>query len=249
MATSTTGPSPASRVPLVRVLRALEVPLLLAVPSGMVAAAWLGASSAAGLLAAVVTLVLVLFLAGYEASRPGLRQIMPTLVLAALAAAGRVLFGPIPDFKPVSAIAIIAGATLGRRNGFMVGALAALTSNFFFGQGMWTPWQMYAWGLVGYLGGVAADAGAFTRKDGSVRMPALMCAGALSGMVYGAIINAYDVIGFVKPFTWAGAAARVAMALPLDFMHSVATCIFLAALYDPWARRIKRVVRKYELRG
>ena len=74
---------------------------------------------------------------------------MPTLVLAALAAAGRILFGPIPDFKPVSAIAIIAGATLGRRNGFMVGALAALTSNFFFGQGMWTPWQMYAWGLGG----------------------------------------------------------------------------------------------------
>ena len=60
-----------------------------------------------------------------------LRQIMPTLVLAALAAAGRILFGPIPDFKPVSAIAIIAGATLGRRNGFIVGALAALTSNFF----------------------------------------------------------------------------------------------------------------------
>ena len=90
----------------------------------------------------VVALVLALFFAGYEASRPGLRQIMPTLVLAALAAAGRILFGPIPDFKPVSAIAIIAGATLGRRNGFMVGALAALTSNFFFGQGMWTPWQM-----------------------------------------------------------------------------------------------------------
>ena len=80
--------------------------------------------------------------------RQGLRQIMPTLVLAALAAAGRILFGPIPDFKPVSAIAIIAGATLGRRNGFMVGALAALTSNFFFGQGMWTPWQMYAWGEI-----------------------------------------------------------------------------------------------------
>ena len=106
------------------------------------------------------------------------------------------MFGPIPDFKPVSAIAIIAGATLGRRNGFMVGALAALTSNFFFGQGMWTPWQMYAWGLVGYIGGALAHAGAFGRADGTVRMPALLAYGFASGLLYGVVINAYDIIGF-----------------------------------------------------
>ena len=117
-----------------RLLAKLEIPLLLAVPAVMAAALLAGVEQAALAMLVVVALVLALFFAGYEASRPGLRQIMPTLVLAALAAAGRILFGPIPDFKPVSAIAIIAGATLGRRNGFMVGALAALTSNFFFGQ-------------------------------------------------------------------------------------------------------------------
>ncbi|MBE5711545.1 MAG: ECF transporter S component [Slackia sp.] len=110
---------------------------------------------------ALLTLVVVLasigiFFASYEASRPRLRDIMPTVVLAALAAAGRILFAPIPDFKPVSAIAIIAGVAFGRKNGFMVGALAALASNFFFGQGPWTPWQMYAWGLVGYGAGLLA---------------------------------------------------------------------------------------------
>ena len=119
-----------------RLLAKLEIPLLLAVPAVMAAALLAGVEQAALAMLVVVALVLALFFAGYEASRPGLRQIMPTLVLAALAAAGRILFGPIPDFKPVSAIAIIAGATLGRRNGFMVGALAALSSNFFFGQGM-----------------------------------------------------------------------------------------------------------------
>lgn len=154
-----------------RLLAKLEIPLLLAVPAVMAAALLAGVEQAALAMLVVVALVLALFFAGYEASRPGLRQIMPTLVLAALAVAGRILFGPIPDFKPVSAIAIIAGATLGRRNGFMVGALAALTSNFFFGQGMWTPWQMYAWGLVGYVGGALAHAGAFDRADGTVRMP------------------------------------------------------------------------------
>ena len=146
-----------------RLLTKMEIPLLLAVPAVMTAALLAGIEQAALAMLVVVALVLALFFAGYETSRPGLRQIMPTLVLAALAAAGRILFGPIPDFKPVSAIAIIAGATLGRRNGFMVGALAALTSNFFFGQGMWTPWQMYAWGLVGYIGGALAHAGAFDR--------------------------------------------------------------------------------------
>ena len=167
---------------------------------------------------------------------------MPTLVLAALAAAGRILFGPIPDFKPVSAIAIIAGATLGRRNGFMVGALAALTSNFFFGQGMWTPWQMYAWGLVGYVGGVLAYAGAFDRADGTVRMPALLAYGFASGLLYGVVINAYDIIGFVQPLTWAGAVARLATAVPFDITHGLATCVFLAALYRPWCRREIRTV-------
>ena len=156
------------------VLGKFEVPLLLAVPVAMAAALLSGVEQTALLLLAVVVLVLAMFFAGYEASRPGLRQIMPTLVLAALAAAGRILFGPIPDFKPVSAIAIIAGATLGRRNGFMVGALAALTSNFFFGQGMWTPWQMYGWGLVGYVGGALAHARAFDRAGGGVRTPALV---------------------------------------------------------------------------
>ena len=231
-----------------RLLTKLEIPLLLAVPAVMAAALLAGVEQAALAMLVVVALVLALFFAGYEASRPGLRQIMPTLVLAALALrlVPAALYY-IPDFKPVSAIAIIAGATLGRRNGFMVGALAALTSNFFFGQGMWTPWQMYAWGLVGYVGGALAHAGAFDRADGTVRMPALMAYGFASGLLYGVVINAYDIIGFVQPLTWAGVVARLATAVPFDITHGLATCVFLAALYKPWCRRINRVVVKYGL--
>lgn len=230
-----------------RVMSKLEIPLLLAVPMAMASAMFAGIEQTALLMLAVVLLVLALFFAGFEASRPALRQIMPTLTLAALAAAGRTLFGPIPDFKPVSAIAIIAGATLGHRNGFMVGALAALTSNFFFGQGMWTPWQMYAWGMVGYAGGALARAGAFDRADGTVRMPALVAAGFASGMLYGAIINVYDIVGFVQPLTWVGAVARLATAVPFDAVHGLSTSLFLAVLYRPWCHRINRVVRKYGL--
>lgn len=228
---------------------AFDLLLILAVPAIMLLLFAMGLQQSALALLASVGTVLVLFFANYEHSRPALRQIMPTLVLAALAAAGRILFAPVPDFKPVSAIAIIAGATLGCRAGFLVGALAALTSNFFFGQGMWTPWQMYAWGLVGYLGGVMARTGAFVRPDGAPRRFALAAAGLFSGFLYGAVINAYDVLAFVKPLTWEGAALRVAASLPFDAMHGVATAVFLLVLYIPWTRRIDRVVHKFDLRG
>lgn len=226
---------------LSRTLSALELPALLAVPVLMVALALAGVDATAGLTLLVALLAVGLVFASFEASRPPLRQLMPTAVLAATAAAGRVLFAPIPDVKPVSAIAVIAGATLGRRSGFMVGAVAALVSNFFFGQGSWTPWQMYAWGLVGYLGGVFADRGLLER--GGV----LYAWGFLSALMYGAILNGYYVLGFVRPLTWPSVLAAYAAGFPLDCVHGVATAALLAAIWLPWGRAIRRVVRKYDL--
>lgn len=224
-----------------RTLSALELPALLAVPILMVTLALSGVDATAGLTLLVALLAVGLVFASFEASRPPLRQLMPTAVLAATAAAGRVLFAPIPDVKPVSAIAVIAGATLGRRSGFMVGAVAALVSNFFFGQGSWTPWQMYAWGLVGYLGGVFADRGLLERRG------ALYAWGFLSALMYGAILNGYYVLGFVRPLTWPSVLAAYAAGFPLDCVHGVATAAFLAAIWLPWGRSIRRVVRKYDL--
>lgn len=224
-----------------RTLSVLELPALLAVPILMVTLALSGVDATAGLTLLVALLAVGLVFASFEASRPPLRQLMPTAVLAATAAAGRVLFAPIPDVKPVSAIAVIAGATLGRRSGFMVGAVAALVSNFFFGQGSWTPWQMYAWGLVGYLGGVFADRGLLER--GGV----LYAWGFLSALMYGAILNGYYVLGFVRPLTWPSVLAAYAAGFPLDCVHGVATAAFLAAIWLPWGRSIRRVVCKYDL--
>ena len=142
---------------------AAEIVAIVATPAVLAACAIANFDQTALLTLVVVLASMGIFFASYEASRPRLRDIMPTVVLAALAAAGRILFAPIPDFKPVSAIAIIAGVAFGRKSGFMVGALAALASNFFFGQGPWTPWQMYAWGLVGYGAGLLAMAPAKRR--------------------------------------------------------------------------------------
>lgn len=170
----------------VRTRIAAEIVAIFATPVVLAACAIANFDQTALLTLVVVLASIGIFFASYEASRPRLRDIMPTVVLAALAAAGRILFAPIPDFKPVSAIAIIAGVAFGRKSGFMVGALAALASNFFFGQGPWTPWQMYAWGLVGYGAGLLAMVPAKRRaveSKGSCRARSGKATGVTCGLL------------------------------------------------------------------
>lgn len=235
---TTLPPAPSSRCPG---NPWLEVPVLVAVPATLALCAFLNIANSALLTLGVACGALALFFAGYEASQPALRQIMPTAVLAALAAAGRVLFAAVPDVKPVSAICILAGVVFGRRSGFMVGALAALVSNFFFGQGPWTPWQMYAWGLVGYLAGVLGDAGAFRHQ------PVLYAYGFASALLYGFLLNSWYLVGFVHPITLPAALAAYGAGLPFDTAHAVSTVVFLALLYAPWRRKLDRIKRKYAL--
>lgn len=220
---------------------AIEAVTVVSVPVVLVACAVLRVEQTALLSMLVVLGALLLFFLGYERRRPRLRDTMPVAVLAALAAAGRILFAPIPSFKPVSAIAIIAGAVFGRRNGFMVGALAALVSNFFFGQGPWTPWQMYAWGMIGYCAGLLAQSGMFRRK------PVVYVYGFLSGIAFGFIMNVWSIIGFYGAQSFQQILALYALALPFDIVHGVATVAFLLALYAPWHRKLERVKRKYAL--
>lgn len=236
--------------PAARLLRALEVPALIAVPAVMGACAFAGIDQAALLTLLVVVVSVGIFFAGFEASRPSLRQLMPTVVLGALAAAGRILFAPLPDVKPVSAICIMAGVVFGKRSGFLVGAMAALVSNFFFGQGPWTPWQMYSWGLVGYLAGVLASKGAFDWKIGSKQFaPILYVFGLLSGLLYGFLMNSWYIIGFVKPLNWVFVTAAYFSGLPFDLVHSAATVAFLLVLYEPWKIKLERIKRKYDVKG
>ncbi len=223
------------------VLRVLEPLSLIMVPAALSYCAATGSEQSAFLTLFAALCSIAVFFTGFEVSRPSLRQIMPTVVLGAIAAAGRIVFAPIADFKPVSAICILAGATLGRRSGFMVGALAALVSNFFFGQGAWTPWQMYAWGLIGYLAGVLAPRGAFEKT------PVLLLFGFLSAMLYGLILNGWYVVGFIRPITLPSVLAAYAAGFPYDFIHGTATVFFLATLYVPWRRKLDRIKRKFDL--
>lgn len=228
-----------------RRLSSLKAALVLgAVPVVLAISALLGLQQSA-LLTVMVTLgAVVLMFDDFERSRPGLRQVMPAVVLGALAAAGRVLFFLVPDVKPVTAICILSGIVFGRRCGFMVGALAALVSNFFFGQGPWTPWQMYAWGLVGYGAGVLASRGVFEAGKGPV-----LVYGFFAALLYGLLLNSWHVVGYLNPITWEGALLAYGAGLPFDLVHGVATVAFLAVLYGPWRRKLERIALRYRLEG
>src|SRR5207247_9990695 len=121
-----------------------------------------GAREGAGVVswqAGSYVLVALTVLAGFtwwERSRPPAKLLALVAALAALAVLGRLAFTPIPNVKPTTDIAIFSGYALGAPPGFVVGATAALVSNFALGQGPWTPWEMVAWGVTGVSGAVLA---------------------------------------------------------------------------------------------
>ena len=149
--------------------------------------------------------------------------------LAAAAAAGRVLFAAIPGVQPVTVITVVAGAALGARSGFAVGAIAAFVSNFFLGQGVWTPWQMLAWGACGVAGALAA--GAIRR-----RVPlAVFC--FVLGMGFSAFMDIWNWLAFYDEHTWQTFAAVHARGLPFDLAHALGNVV-IALVAGPELRRL-----------
>ena len=113
------------------------------------------------------------FLLVFERRRPQARELVPIAVMSALAVVGRTVFSivPLPNFKPCSAIIMITAIVFGPETGFLTGALTAFVSNFIFGQGPWTPWQMFTWGLLGFLTGLMKNAGLFPTVGHIIRHP------------------------------------------------------------------------------
>jgi energy-coupling factor transport system substrate-specific component len=149
--------------------------------------------------------------------------------LAAAAAAGRVLFAAIPGVQPVTVITVVAGAALGARSGFAVGAIAAFVSNFFLGQGVWTPWQMLAWGACGVAAALAAG---MIRR----RVPlAVFC--FVLGMGFSAFMDVWNWLAFYDEHTWQTFAAVHVRGLPFDLAHALGNVV-IALVAGPELRRL-----------
>nr|WP_197714755.1 DUF6580 family putative transport protein [Maliibacterium massiliense] len=224
-------------------LKVAEPLALLGVPIVLVLCALLRYENTALLAGAVAALALVPFFLRFEKQRPRPRDIMPIVVLAAVAVAGRALFGAFPNFKPVSAIVIVGGVCFGSQSGFLIGALAALASNMVFGQGPWTPWQMYAWGLMGYVAGTLAARGWLARTSQAV------CYGVVASFLYGLLLDSWYILGFITPINWPAAAAAYGAGMLFNATHALSTAVFLLLIYQPWRRKLARVRDKYGLRN
>jgi energy-coupling factor transport system substrate-specific component len=181
----------------------------------------------------VLVLSLLLFLCGFERRVVGVRRQVIVAVMVALSVAGRF----IPFFKPITALTTITGMYLGGEAAFLVGALSAFVSNFFYGQGPWTPFQMLAWGLIGLFSGMLAPLLKRSRAS-------LLLFAVLSGVAYSALMDVWTAIsgeGFSLPI-YLGA---LVSALPHTAIYCVSNVIFLLLCAKPFGKKMERIKKKY----
>ena len=179
-------------------------------------------------------------IAWFEAGTDSTRELALVGTLAAAAAAGRVLFTAIPGVQPVTVIAIVAGAALGMRAGVATGALAAFVSNFFLGQGIWTPQQMLGWGACGAVGALLAP---MLRNRW-----ALAAVAAVLGFGFSVMMDVWLWYGFA-PHTFASLAAVVGRGLWFDAAHAAGNVVIALAagpelrrMLDRYGARLRTVV-------
>lgn len=191
----------------------------------------------------VVIAAMLPFFMMFEGRRPKAREIMVIAVLCALGVAGRAAFFMVPGFKPVAALVILSGVSFGGEAGFLVGSLTMLVSNMFMGQGPWTPWQMFAFGMIGFLAGILYQKGIL-----KARKTELCIYGFLSVfLIYGGIMNPASILMSYGYITKNTLLAYYISGAPVDLVHAISTVIFLWLLSRPLLEKLERIKVKYGL--
>lgn len=193
----------------------------------------------------VVSLIIILagmmrFLLSFEKSHPSVQMMAVIAALCGLAIASRIAFFFLPQIKPMAAVVIITGIVFGGETGFITGAVTAFVSNFYFGQGSWTPFQMFALGLTGFLAGIL-----FKKKHSRILVAVY---GFFSVVIlYGGIVD-LNTIFMMSGEPDSGTIAGIYLSgLPFNILFGVSTAIFLYLLYQPVVRRLERICRRYQL--
>ena len=192
---------------------------------------------------AILIYTMLPFIMVFEKRKPQAREILIISVLSAIAVAGRGAFFMIPQFKPVVAIVIISGVCFGAESGFLVGAMTGFVSNFFFGQGPWTPWQMFCFGIIGFLAGILYKKGILRNNKISL----CVFAGLSTFFIYGGIINIWSLFMFTSNITVESVIAIYTSAIPFDLIHSIASVVFIYVLSDFMIEKLERIKIKYGL--
>lgn len=179
----------------------------------------------------------------FEGRRPKARELVIIAVLCAIAIAGRAALFMLPQFKPVMAMVIISGVAFGGETGFLVGAMTMLASNVLMGQGPWTPYQMFAMGIIGFLAGVLFRKGWLRRSRG-----ALCVFGALAAiLIYGGIMNPASALMWAPELNWKVLLTYYVTGFPFDCIQAAATWLFLWFAAEPMLEKLDRIKVKYGL--
>ncbi|MBO8159869.1 ECF transporter S component [Thermosyntropha sp.] len=189
---------------------------------------------ASGIIALLVLGVFFLCLGKQEFS--ALKLVLITTA-AAFAAAGRVAFAPVPNVTPSTFITMITGYVWGVQAGAAVGVLSGLISNFFLGQGPWTPWQMIAWGLCGVLGGIVGK----NRKELNLWFFVPLC--FIAGYFFGFIMNLWHWLTFIYSLSFKSLIGVYIASFPFDTFHAVGNAVFAFFLGKPFFNILLRFKR------
>lgn len=191
----------------------------------------------------IIIYTISIFFMSFENRKPQTREIIIIAVLSAIAVAGRAAFFMLPQFKPVVAIVIISGVCFGAESGFLVGAVTGFVSNFFFGQGPWTPWQMFCFGIIGFLAGILFEKGILKKT----KLSLCVFGGISTLFIYGGIINIGSLLMFTSHFSFKALIATYMSGFLFDIVHAIATVFFLYIISQSMIEKLERIKIKYGL--
>jgi energy-coupling factor transport system substrate-specific component len=187
-------------------------------------------------LTVIIMLVLIGVFVSFEEGKATAYEVAIIAMLSATSIALRVAFAALPQVQPSTFIILAAGVVYGSRAGFMVGALTPLVSNFFLGHGLWTPFQMFAWGAAG------ASAGLIARGWPDIGRNGLIVVGIVWGFLFGWITNLSQL--FFVPPTWQSVVTIYALSFWFELVHAIANAVIAWV----FAVEVLWVLRRYRTR-
>lgn len=190
----------------------------------------------------LIVLSMVPFFLSFEKRRPQAREVVTLAVMCAIAVASRTAFIMVPHFKPMTGIIIITGMAFGAEAGFLTGALSGFISNFIFGQGPWTPWQMFAYGIAGFLAGLLAGKGIL---KGEKKGPAAVFGGIVVLCLVGPILDTCSLFTMSAEINREFVTAIYLSGLPVNAVHALATVLTVFFLSKPITEKLNRIKIKY----
>ena len=180
------------------------------------------------------------FFYSYEKRSSSTREMIILAVMVSISVVGRFIFAAIPGFKPVTAIVVIAAIYFGSEAGFLVGSLSAIISNMYFGQGPWTPFQMFSWGMIGFIAGLP-----HIKKFLLNSRIALSIYGVFAGLIFSLIMDIWTVLSMDGTYNATRYFTVVISSISFMAIYAVSNVVFLLLTIKPFGEKLERLKTKY----